>query len=92
MSGPFADEPGSGHPFLAGKRGGEGGIRTPETLTGLTVFKTAGLNRSPTSPHSIISARMAWRSRADFLFGVQDTRRTVSAWPKQCTALPPAMD
>ena len=31
--------------------GGGGGIRTPETLTGLTVFKTAGFNRSPTPPH-----------------------------------------
>ena len=31
-------------------RGGGGGIRTPETLTGLTVFKTAGFNRSPTPP------------------------------------------
>ena len=30
--------------------GGGGGIRTPETLTGLTVFKTAGFNRSPTPP------------------------------------------
>ena len=32
--------------------GGGGGIRTPETLTGLTVFKTAGFNRSPTPPHT----------------------------------------
>ena len=30
--------------------GGGGGIRTHETLSGLTVFKTAGFNRSPTPP------------------------------------------
>ena len=30
--------------------GGGGGIRTPEALSGLTVFKTAGFNRSPTPP------------------------------------------
>jgi hypothetical protein len=34
---------------------GEGGIRTPETLSGLTVFKTAGFNHSPTSPLLIVS-------------------------------------
>ena len=32
-------------------RGGGGGIRTHETLAGLTVFKTAGFNRSPTPPN-----------------------------------------
>ncbi len=32
------------------KDGGEGGIRTPETLPGLTVFKTAAFNHSATSP------------------------------------------
>jgi hypothetical protein len=36
--------------------GGGGGIRTPETLSGLTVFKTAGFNRSPTPPALIIAA------------------------------------
>ena len=30
--------------------GGGGGIRTPETLSSLTVFKTAAFNRSPTPP------------------------------------------
>ncbi len=29
--------------------GGGGGIRTPETLSGLTVFKTAGVNRCRTT-------------------------------------------
>jgi hypothetical protein len=32
------------------EHGGGGGIRTPETLSSLTVFKTAGFNRSPTPP------------------------------------------
>src|SRR6516162_5246180 len=31
--------------------GGGGGIRTPETLTGLTVFKTVAFNHSATPPH-----------------------------------------
>ena len=35
--------------------GGGGGIRTPETLSGLTVFKTAGFNRSPTPPFLIVA-------------------------------------
>ena len=35
--------------------GGGGGIRTPETLSGLTVFKTAGFNRSPTPPFPSIT-------------------------------------
>jgi hypothetical protein len=33
------------------KDGGGGGIRTPETLSGLTVFKTAAFNLSATPPH-----------------------------------------
>src|SRR5713226_4559433 len=35
--------------------GGGGGIRTPETLSSLTVFKTAGFNRSPTPPPPILT-------------------------------------
>jgi hypothetical protein len=31
-------------------RGGEGGIRTPDTLSGMPVFKTGAINRSATSP------------------------------------------
>src|SRR5271169_254968 len=34
----------------AGPNGGEGGIRTPETLARLTVFKTAAFDHSATSP------------------------------------------
>ena len=38
-----------------GFSGGGGGIRTPETLSSLTVFKTAGFNRSPTPPLLIVT-------------------------------------
>ena len=34
--------------------GGEGGIRTPDTLSGMPVFKTGAINHSATSPHSFI--------------------------------------
>src|SRR5271156_4722109 len=43
-------------------RGGGGGIRTHETLSGLTVFKTAGFNRSPTPPASLSLAGYSSRS------------------------------
>ena len=33
-----------------GKSGGEGGIRTPGTLSGTPVFKTGAINHSATSP------------------------------------------
>src|SRR5579864_1469042 len=36
-------------------RGGGRGIRTPEPLSGLTVFKTAGFNRSPIPPVSLFN-------------------------------------
>jgi hypothetical protein len=39
--------------------GGGGGIRTPETLSSLTVFKTAGFNRSPTPPVLILAHSVA---------------------------------
>ena len=31
--------------------GGEGGIRTPDTLSGMPVFKTGAINHSATSPN-----------------------------------------
>ena len=37
---------------LLGLCGGERGIRTPDTLSSITVFKTAGFNRSPSSPRA----------------------------------------
>src|SRR5277367_2848930 len=41
--------------------GGGGGIRTPETLSSLTVFKTAGFNRSPTPPFAILAYSASYR-------------------------------
>ena len=38
------------------KSGGEGGIRTPGTLSGTSVFKTDCFNRSHTSPRAVISS------------------------------------
>jgi hypothetical protein len=35
-------------------RGGEGGIRTPGTLSGTPVFKTGAINHSATSPRLLI--------------------------------------
>src|ERR1035437_6947609 len=35
------------------KSGGEGGIRTPDTLSGMPVFKTGAINHSATSPYKI---------------------------------------
>src|SRR5579871_2710815 len=40
------------------KTGGEGGIRTPETLARLTVFKTAAFDHSATSPSK--TYRSSW--------------------------------
>ncbi len=34
--------------------GGGRGIRTPGTLSGTTVFKTAGINRSPIPPRDVL--------------------------------------
>jgi hypothetical protein len=35
--------------------GGEGGIRTPDTLSGMPVFKTGAINHSATSPAVVAS-------------------------------------
>src|SRR5579863_170444 len=45
--------------------GGGGGIRTHETLSGLTVFKTAGVNRFPTPPFSIARSILAYAAFDD---------------------------
>src|SRR5208282_4255584 len=60
--------------------GGGGGIRTPETLSGLTVFKTAGFNRSPTPPSLIVPGNSVWR---DFLVSLTILR---SSFPRCCDA------
>ena len=36
-------------------RGGEGGIRTPGTLSGTPVFKTGAINHSATSPAAFVA-------------------------------------
>jgi hypothetical protein len=36
--------------YLIYSSGGEGGIRTPDTLSGMPVFKTGAINHSATSP------------------------------------------
>ena len=37
--------------FIFAKFGGEGEIRTRETLSSLLAFQASGFNHSPTSPH-----------------------------------------
>src|SRR5579871_2855857 len=61
------------HVGLYLNHGGGGGIRTPETLSGLTVFKTAGFNRSPTPPLPIIPTNTA-PQRAPAFTNVHDFR------------------
>jgi hypothetical protein len=46
---PFSVSPQSNHNKLK-RHGGEGGIRTPGTLSGTPVFKTGAINHSATSP------------------------------------------
>jgi hypothetical protein len=45
--------------------GGEGGIRTPDTLSGMPVFKTGAINHSATSPRRIIHSLPALRRAAE---------------------------
>ena len=40
-------------------RGGEGGIRTPDTLSGMPVFKTGAINHSATSPTTRVLLQIA---------------------------------
>ncbi len=51
--------------------GGGGGIRTPETLAGLTVFKTAAFNRSATPPRR--GPEQVYRRGARFCKSSQET-------------------
>jgi hypothetical protein len=39
--------------------GGEGGIRTPDTLSGMPVFKTGAINHSATSPITTVLLQFA---------------------------------
>jgi hypothetical protein len=45
--------------------GGGGGIRTHETLSGLTVFKTAGVNHFPTPPLKTAFLMLAYMALRD---------------------------
>ena len=48
------------------KNGGEGGIRTPDTLSGMAAFEAARFNRSRTSPRRIVSAP-AWNGHVSIV-------------------------
>ncbi len=72
--------------------GGEGGIRTPDTLSGIAVFKTACFNRSHTSPRvkrellyplydGLVRWTSCWRLSKDPEFG-----KTLK-YPRHCRAL-----
>src|SRR5690349_24164845 len=52
-------------PMLLVLSGGGGGLRTTETLSSLTVFKTAGFNRSPTTPFLILTYSATYRRFCD---------------------------
>jgi hypothetical protein len=45
--------------------GGEGGIRTPDTLSGMPVFKTGAINHSATSPATTVLLQVRMSSRGD---------------------------
>jgi hypothetical protein len=49
--------------------GGGRGIRTPERVTPLTVFKTAGFNHSPIPPFIIVSDFIRLRNLATLKIG-----------------------
>jgi hypothetical protein len=40
--------------------GGEGGIRTPDTLSGMAAFEAARFNRSRTSPRRFLAKSLNW--------------------------------
>src|ERR1039458_10270633 len=44
--------------------GGEGGIRTPDTLSGMPVFKTGAINHSATSPGNTVLLQSRFYGRA----------------------------
>ena len=68
-------------PKIKSKRlaGGGGGIRTPETLAGLTVFKTGAFNHSATPPVVIVA-------HAGIL-GLISDRALRSGWEGGCALL-----
>jgi hypothetical protein len=44
------------HRVIIANRGGEGGIRTLDTLAGILLFESSAFNRSATSPTNIVYA------------------------------------
>ena len=46
--------------------GGEGGIRTPDTLSGMAAFEAARFNRSRTSPQMVATFHHSGRMAASF--------------------------
>ena len=53
---------------------GESGIRTPEGLASLTVFKTAAFNHSANSPYNIFINPQRFFRTAGFRFAQKDRR------------------
>jgi len=56
--------------------GGEGGIRTPDSLATIPVFETGAFNRSATSPH-ISGALVDVRGT---LAGLADSEKSIFGW------------
>jgi hypothetical protein len=70
------------------RHGGGGGIRTPETLSSLTVFKTAGFNRSPTPPCLILAHLLDSRgARGCSIVAHFFSRRSIAATASALTVL-----
>src|ERR1700693_5685127 len=84
------------HPVeSAALAGGGGGVRTHETLSGLTVFKTSGVNRFPTPPFSMACSIVTYAARDDNPWQASNaatlalTRRTPDETCASCSENPP---
>jgi DNA-binding LacI/PurR family transcriptional regulator len=66
-----------------GLDGGERGIRTPDTLSGITVFKTAGFNRSPSSPRVELRRTFEFTAFPICLLAEGITVRSSQQWYKR---------
>jgi hypothetical protein len=60
--------------------GGEGGIRTPDTLSGMPVFKTGAINHSATSPE-LLPFYYTVAGSAGLSISIRNTRRGGGALP-----------
>ena|ERR1039458_7597660 len=71
-------------------RGGGRGIRTPGTLSGTTVFKTAGFNRSPIPPRGVgLSSIVRRKGIFPAGFGGDEPAKQAKREPER---LPPAVE